>query len=154
MGTGSLTLNSLRQVLPQVFPSEGKLLCLVGSPAIETEEQIGGVRFQHYVPAEEVMPYCDWVICHGGQNTIAQSLLNGVPLIIFPGPIFERRFNAMKAQEAGAGWKLEKGQFNKEALEKLLPTQVERAACAVTLGRRIRSYRGPEGAIRAIQERV
>ncbi|MHB1415778.1 MAG: hypothetical protein ACYC1C_11045 [Chloroflexota bacterium] len=41
-----------------------------------------------------MLPRCDWTVCHGGQHTIVQSLLHGVPLIVLPGPIFERRFNA------------------------------------------------------------
>jgi UDP:flavonoid glycosyltransferase YjiC (YdhE family) len=32
--------------------------------------------------------------CRGGPNAIIQSLASSVPLIIFPGSIFERRFNA------------------------------------------------------------
>jgi UDP:flavonoid glycosyltransferase YjiC (YdhE family) len=154
LGVGSLSLDSLRQVLPNIFPAESSLHCLVGAQSIQSDEQMGGVRFQRYVPAEAVLPYCDWVICHGGQNTIAQSLLHGVPLIVFPGPVFERRFNAQKVQESGAGWMCERHQFTKDRLDRILVTQSNRAARAADLGARIRSYGGPEAAIQAIAERL
>ncbi len=150
LGVGSLSLDTLRQVLPRVFPAEGSLRCLVGAPGIRGDEQIGGVRFQRYVPAEAVLPHCDWVICHGGQNTIAQSLLHGVPLILFPGPVFERRFNAQKVQEAGAGWMAERYQFTQDRLERMLQTQSNRASHAALLGARILSYGGADEAIQAI----
>lgn len=66
-------------------------------------ERIGAVEFRPYVPAADILPAADWTICHGGQNTIAQSLLHNVPLLMFPGLIFERRYNAAKTQPAGAG---------------------------------------------------
>src|SRR6266545_2803496 len=103
MGTGSVPIQRLRDVLPQVFPGAGDVKCLLGAQSIEREECIGGVEFRPYVAANELLPHCDWTLCHGGQNTIMQSLCYGVPLLTFPGPIFERRFNAQKVQQAGAG---------------------------------------------------
>lgn len=152
LGVGSLSQDVLRRVLPRVFPAEGRLQCLVGAQNIQKEEQIGGVRFQRYVPADAVLPQCDWVISHGGQNTIIQSLLHGVPLILFPGPIFERRFNAQKVQEAGAGWMAERYQFTRDRLDYMLQTQENRAAHAIQLGARIQSYGGADEAIQAIAD--
>ena len=154
LGTGSLSLDAQRRVLPQVFPASGSLRCLVGAQSLQADEEIGGVRFSRYVPADAVLPHCDWVICHGGQNTIIQALLNGVPLIIFPGPVFERRFNASKVQEAGAGWMGERDQFTPVWLEKALQTRAERTSRAAELGARIRSYGGADAAIGAIAETV
>lgn len=153
MGTGAVSLDQLRRVLPQVFPAGGETICLVGSQSAQAEE-IGNVRFMPYVPADAVMPHCDWVFCHGGQNTIAQSLVNGVPLIIFPGPVFERRFNACKVQESGAGWMGETDQFTPAWIEKAMESRPERAGRAKALGEKICSYDGAEQVIRAIAAKV
>ncbi len=150
LGTGSLSLDALRQVLPQVFPAEGNLRCLVGAQSIQASEQIGGVSFMRYVPSEAVLPRCDWVLCHGGQNTIIQSLLNGVPLLVFPGPVFERRFNARKVQEARAGWMGERDQFTAGWLKQALASRQRCAPKAARLGERIRSYGGADAAVEAI----
>ncbi|MGD8604565.1 MAG: glycosyltransferase, partial [Anaerolineales bacterium] len=103
VGTGSVSLDRLEDVLPVLFPESGDRRCYVGAQTLAAPYCKEGVYFHPYVPAEELLPMCDWTICHGGQNTIIQSLLYDVPLLIFPGPIFERRYNARKVQEAGAG---------------------------------------------------
>jgi len=151
VGTGSIGLTTLREVLPRVFPESGERRCLVGAPGIAQPERVGGVEFRPYVAVEDVLPRCDWTICHGGQNTIVQSLRQGVPLIIFPGPIFERRFNAQKVQEAGAGLMSEVTGFTIEWLTGALQRQAEFVPRAAALGERIRSYGGAAAAVEAIE---
>ena len=152
VGTGSISLDTLQNVLPQVFPSNGNLTCLVGAQSIDRAYKLGAVEFHPYVPAEVVLPLCDWTICHGGQNTIIQSLLHGVPLIIFPGPIFERRYNARKVEEAGAGLMGEVNEFTVEWLQASFEHQRKYASQAAALGERIRSYGGASAALEAISK--
>jgi UDP:flavonoid glycosyltransferase YjiC (YdhE family) len=151
VGTGALSLDILREVLPKVFPSGGNLTCLVGSQSIREVERVEAVEFRPYVPAEAVLPHCDWTICHGGQNTIIQSLRHGVPLLVFPGPIFERRFNASKVQEAGAGMMAEIDQFTPQWLRAALGRQYEFAPRATILGGKINAYNGPRQAVKALE---
>jgi hypothetical protein len=150
LGTGSVSLPAMRRVLPEVFPAEGSVRCLVGCQSIEQPEKMGGVEFRAYWPAESILPHCDWVICHGGQNTIVQSLRRDVPLIIFPGPIFERRFNARKVVEAGAGLMAELPDFRADWLRAALMRHSECAPGASVLGAKIRSYGGAGAAVAAI----
>jgi UDP:flavonoid glycosyltransferase YjiC (YdhE family) len=154
VGVGSISLDRLRAVLPQVFPAGGPFTCLVGAQSIQAVEKVGHVEFRPYVPAEAVLPHCDWTICHGGQNTIIQSLRRDVPLIIFPGPIFERRFNAQMVQAAESGLMGELPDFNCDWLQTALGRQAGCAARAARLGERIRAYGGAAAAIRAIEERI
>jgi hypothetical protein len=151
MGTGSVSLDRLRRILPQVFPSEGGLTCMVAAQSIHRRVKIGGVEFLPYVPAAEILPSCAWTICHGGQNTIVQSLLNGVPLMVFPGPIFERRFNARRVQELGAGRMGELNEFTAHWLRTALEGQAACAVRAESLGERFRNYGGAAAAIQAIE---
>ena len=150
MGTGSVSLNILQNVLPQVFPSNSDWSCFVGAQSITAPYQLGAVEFRPYVPAEVLLPRCDWTICHGGQNTIIQSLLHGVPLIIFPGPIFERRYNARKVEVANAGIMGEVNQFTVEWLRAAFERQTECAFQAAVVGKRLRSYGGPSEAVEAM----
>jgi hypothetical protein len=151
LGTGAVPIQKARIVLPQIFQPGGQHTCLVGSQSITSVERIGAVEFRPYVPAVDVLPYCDWMICHGGQNTIVQSLMNDVPLLIFPGPIFERRFNARKVQETGAGLMGEVNEFNVEWIVKALEKQPACAGKAAQLGMCIRSYGGARAAVEAMQ---
>jgi UDP:flavonoid glycosyltransferase YjiC (YdhE family) len=65
----------------------------------------------NYIQASELLPHCVMTICHGGLNTITQSNEAGVPLLVFPGPVLERRFNALRVQETNAGFFGELGDF-------------------------------------------
>ncbi len=150
VGTGSLSLKTLEDVLPRVFPAGGKQRCFVGAQSIAVPYRLEGVEFHPYLPAEALLPRCDWTICHGGQNTIIQSLLHGVPLIIFPGPIFERRFNAQKVEAAQAGLMGEVNQFTPVWLRAAFKRQAEFASQAAALGKRLRSYGGAPAAVDAI----
>jgi hypothetical protein len=150
VGTGSVSLNILQNVLPHAFPSNGDWSCFVGAQGIATPYQSGAVEFHPYIPAETLLPQCDWTICHGGQNTIIQSLLYGVPLIIFPGPTFERRYNARKVVQAEAGVMGEVNQFTVEWLYMAFERWRDCAPQAAVLGERLRSYGGPSTAVEAI----
>lgn len=151
LGTGAVSLRTVHAVLPQVFRPEGKYICLVGAQSIASVERIGAVEFRPYVPAADVLPYCDWTICHGGQNTIIQSLMNRVPLLVFPGPIFERRYNARKVQEMGAGRMGEVNDFTAEWIVRALEKQPGCAVKAGQLSARIHSYGGAKTAVEAME---
>ncbi len=150
VGTGSVSLGMLERVLPQVFPAGSERTCIVASQGIKTVRRQGAVEFWPYVDAESLLPHCDWTLCHGGQNTIAQSLRHGVPLIVFPGPIFERRFNAERVRDCGAGLMGEREHFTPEWLSAALARRDEFAAPAAALGARIESYGGAAKAVSMI----
>jgi hypothetical protein len=152
VGTGSVPMELLREVLPKAFPWNGDLICLVAAQNVLSVERLGNVEFRPYTPAGEVLPYCDWTLCHGGQNTIIQSLMYGVPLLMFPGPVFERRFNARKVQAAGAGCMGELPDFTPQWIQSALERRHECTAQARLLGVQLGSYGGAREAIRALEE--
>ena len=71
LGTGSIALTEAERVLPQVFPADGPLRCVVTSSAIGTPYRRGGVEFRSFVTAGAVLRAADWTLCHGGLNTIS-----------------------------------------------------------------------------------
>jgi hypothetical protein len=149
-GTGSVSLGTVQKVLPQVFPEGSDLACVVGGQSIEKPFRLGAVEFHPYVPADKLLPQCSWTVCHGGQNTIIQSLAHAVPLLVFPGAIFERRYNAHKVEQAGAGRMGEVNEFTVEWLRASLERQSEYATGAAAIGKRIRAYGGAAAAVEAI----
>ncbi len=151
LGTGSVPLDAVRRVLPVAFPADNRCEVLVGTPGITSVERIGSVEMRPFVPAAAVLGSCDWTICHGGQNTIIQSLMNGVPLMIFPGPIFERRYNARKVRDAGAGIIGEIDDFNAGWIRRALDCRTACAQQAAQLGEQIRDYGGARAAIAAME---
>lgn len=117
MGTGALPFHIVRKGIMQFMSDKPDHICIVSSQSIKQKEVIGNVEFTSFIPADELLPHCDFVIGHGGLNTIIQSLSFGVPLILFPGPIFERRYNARKVQNLGAGVMGETSNFTKQWLD-------------------------------------
>lgn len=152
LGTGSVSLKLAREILPRIFPAGGKQICLVGAQSLEKMERVENVEFHPYIPAEAVLPLCDWTICHGGQNTIIQSLQFGVPLLVFPGPIFERRFNAHKVQENGAGQMGEIPNFTVDWLQRTLAHPENYAHNAKSLGQKLTAYGGAQASIRELEQ--
>lgn len=132
----------VRRVLAELCATQPDLSCVVNSQGIGHPEQGGHLHLLTYVDVPTLLPHAEWTICHGGQNTIIESLLYGVPLLLFPGPIFERRFNARKVAQAGAGFMGEREDFTVGWLTASMKAQRQARAAAERLGDRIRSYKG------------
>jgi UDP:flavonoid glycosyltransferase YjiC (YdhE family) len=152
VGTGSIEMPVIKKILPRVFTKDKKYICHVASETIHKEQEIGSVKFSSYVPAGQLLPYCDWTICHGGHNTIMQSLLHNVPMMIFPGPIFERRINAGQVEKNGSGFMGELRDFNKDWIESKLSLHDEAAKNASFICEKIKKYGGAIDAVKAIEE--
>lgn len=78
--------------------------------------------------------------------------MNGVPLLVFPGPIFERRFNARKIQQAGAGVMGEANEFTVEWILQAIEKQPACALKASQLREHIRSYGGAKAAVKTMED--
>ncbi|NRT72876.1 glycosyltransferase [Clostridium beijerinckii] len=96
-------------------------------------------NFQIYIATEQVKPYTknninvdkrfDFsklmpeaiaYINHGGQNSIMTGLIYGVPQIVCPGNVFERKYNAASISNLKAGVSLETNIFNAETIKKIV----------------------------------
>lgn len=96
-------------------------------------------NFQIYIATEQVKPYkknninvdkrFDFsklmpeaiaYINHGGQNSIMTGFIYGVPQIVCPGNVFERRYNAASMANLKAGVSLEKNNFNADVIKNIV----------------------------------
>jgi UDP:flavonoid glycosyltransferase YjiC (YdhE family) len=56
----------------------------------------------NFVHVDELFPYTDLVICHGGNGTIYQALAHGIPVLCLTSHI-EQEWNAQALEDAGLG---------------------------------------------------
>ena len=125
--------------------------CLSGTPyryivsmgplhdQIDLAANMAGAEF---LPQTSVIPLCDLVITHGGNNTVTECLHFGKPMIVLP-LFWDQHDNAQRVQELGLGARLDTYRFTDiqmhAALRGLLGDSGLRArlaAAAATIQRR------------------
>jgi MGT family glycosyltransferase len=76
-----------------------------------------------FLPQTSVLPFCDLVITHGGNNTITECLHFGKPTVVLP-LFWDQYDNAQRMQELGLGIRLDPYRFTDtelhDALRRLL----------------------------------
>jgi len=72
---------------------------------------------QKRIPQLQLIPYMELVVCHGGQNTVSETLLQGIPLIILP-IAFDQSQVANNVVLCNAGIRLKFKRFKSDELKK------------------------------------
>ena len=105
------------------------------------------------VPQTSIIPLCDLVITHGGNNTTTESFHFGKPMIVLP-LFWDQYDNAQRVQEIGLGARLPTYDFEDDelraAVDRLLADEDLRARAAAA-GDRIRALDGTRKAADLIE---
>ena len=101
MGTGSIPSKTLERVARELASRMGVEVFLAGVGTSEVHE--GSPHRAPRFDFSMLLPRARVFVNHGGQNSVMDALAYGVPQVIYPGKVFERRFNAESIQKAGAG---------------------------------------------------
>jgi zeaxanthin glucosyltransferase len=133
LGEAVAALEALRETVQGIVVDPGGLLA-------ERQERQGGpepgLLVREYVPQLELLPHLDAVVCHGGHNTVCESLWHGVPLVLAP-IRDDQPIVSGQVVDAGAGVRV---RFNR----------VDAARLASAIG----TVLDPEGGHRAAAERI
>lgn len=65
---------------------------------------------QSKVPQLALIPYLDAVVCHGGHNTVCETLAHGLPLVVIP-IAYDQSYVAGRVAQVGAGIRLNYKRF-------------------------------------------
>ncbi|MFE1409656.1 glycosyltransferase [Streptomyces sp. NPDC058746] len=108
-----------RSVLGAAERLAGEAQLVLAAPASLIGDPPGHLLLQERVPQLELLPHLDAVVCHGGHNTVCESLAHGLPLVVAPirddQPIVARQ-----VVEAGAGVRVRFGRTRAEELRDAL----------------------------------
>lgn len=74
----SVLKNNLNVIISGLSEVEKKQLIA------DIPELIGRSIIKPLIPAEEILPFCNLTICHGGSGTVYQSIAGGTPVLCFP----------------------------------------------------------------------
>jgi len=83
---GTVNAEAGRRFFPVVAAAlEGTgVRAMVIAPPGAVPDPPSGVVVRSWVPQLAVLPLVDAVVCHGGHNTVAESLAHGLPLVVAP----------------------------------------------------------------------
>ena len=78
---------------------------------------------EQFLPQTSILPQCDLLITHGGNNTVAEAFNFGLPVIVTP-LFWDQYDNAQRVHETGFGHRLASYTFEDEeflgAVERLI----------------------------------
>jgi MGT family glycosyltransferase len=112
---------------------------------IELPANMWGAEF---VPQTSVIPLCDLVISHGGNNTATECLHFGKPMIVLP-LFWDQYDNAQRMDELGLGARLDTYRFTDAQMHAVLGRLLDDTALRARLDSEAASIRRSDGVRRA-----
>ena len=100
LGSGSVPAGKVERVVRDAFANTAMDVYVAGA---SKAHDVGNLHFAPRFDFAALLPRATCFVHHGGQNSTMDALRFGVPQIIVPGRVFERRFNAESIAAAGAG---------------------------------------------------
>jgi len=154
MGYGTIPKKRMLRVLSEAFEDSGYQAYIAGMGPEETT--VGNLHTAYRFDFASLLPHAVLLIDHGGQNSVMDGLRYGVPQLICPGQVFERRFNAQSVAEHGAGRVLSLPEFtavNVRGAALQMTAEPSYAQNARALGISLAALGGADAVVRAIRER-
>ena len=153
MGNGTISAKIMKKVITQAF-SGSRYEVYIASSYLEKEDA-GNIHVAPRWDFEELLEEAVIFINHGGQNSIADGLIHGVPQIVVPGNVFERRYNAECLEKSNAGAVVAAGQFTSDVIRSTAETLIgskEIRNNARELGEKLLRAGGAETVLREISD--
>lgn len=151
MGNGTISAKKMRKVVTEAF-SKSRYEVYIASSYLDRED-MGNIHIAPRWNFEEFLEEAVLFINHGGQNSMADGLIHGVPQIVVPGKIFERKYNASCIEKNNAGALVSSDEFTSDIIrgtaERLIGSKDTREN-ARELGEKLLSAGGAETIIREI----
>ncbi|MGH3770091.1 MAG: glycosyltransferase [Pseudonocardiaceae bacterium] len=107
-----------------VAPLADRLQAILVAPPDLVDTPPDHVLVREFVPQLDLLPHLDTVVCHGGHNTVCETLAHGVPLVVAPirddQPVI-----AGQVVNAGAGIRVHFGRVSATELRNAITTVLD-----------------------------
>lgn len=153
MGTGSISpKRQVKEMREAFLDSEYEVYIAT--------KQLNGFKENNINVAErydfsKLLPESIAYINHGGQNSIIDGMVYGVPQIIIPGKVFERRYNAKSVEKNGAGKILTEKEFKSYNIKNIIKEfKKDNTYCisAKHMGKKLEEQGGVKKVVDAIEK--
>ncbi|AJG99435.1 UDP-glucoronosyl and UDP-glucosyl transferase [Clostridium beijerinckii] len=155
MGNGTISPMKLIEELTKAFENS-KYEVYIATEEVEPYKK-NNININKRFDFNKLMPEAMAYINHGGQNSIMTGLMYGVPQIICPGNVFERKYNASSIVKLNAGKILEAKDFDYKIITRIIDEFNEDSTYANNSkksGEMLLSLGGVTKAVQAIEELV
>lgn len=98
----------------EAFEQEKLTVVVVSDPSL-FDKWPDNFIVQQQVPQLELLSYLDLVVCHGGHNTVCETLTNGLPMVVIP-IAYDQSHVAGRVVRTGAGLRLNFNRFKAKHL--------------------------------------
>lgn len=152
MGNGTI---SQRKMLKEVISAfkDSKYSVYIAGRGLK-EKSLNNIYIAPYFNFQTLLPYCLLFIHHGGQNSMIDGLIYGVPQLICAGKVFERKYNAQSIVKIGAGIEISYKDFTgnniKALFEQIISDEIYREN-AFKIGKILLSLGGTEKIIESLE---
>jgi len=92
MGSGTVSPEKTLNIIREAF-KDGRYEIYIASASLR-ENDTGNIHIAKRWDFDKLLDEAVLFINHGGQNSIVDGLIHGVPQIMIPGKVFERKYNA------------------------------------------------------------
>jgi UDP:flavonoid glycosyltransferase YjiC (YdhE family) len=149
---GSADVGLMRRLIGILAETPHRYVVSKG-PQAELIELADNMWGEEFLPQPAILPRCDLVVTHGGNNTVTESLHHGKPMVVLP-LFWDQYDNAQRMAELGFGrrldpWTSEPGELA-GAIDGLLADNAARERLA-TVAARVRSAPGERRAADLIE---
>ncbi len=144
---GSADVELMRRVIAALATTPYRIIVSKGPRHSEFElaDNMWGAEF---LPQTKIIPMCDLVITHGGNNTTVEALHFGKPMVLLP-LFWDQYDNAQRMDELGFGIRLDPYRFTEAELVGALERLLGDAALRAKLDAMGEAIRGRDGLTRA-----
>ncbi|MGX8774326.1 MAG: glycosyltransferase [Bacillota bacterium] len=143
MGNGTISPQKMEQVVSDTFAGT-EYEVHIASAYLEPKDK-GNLHVAPRWDFNSLLDEAVLFINHGGQNSVIDGLLHGVPQIMVPGKVYERKFNAKSIAVNRAGLVLQYGDFEPSMLRAAAEDLIESGAYrsnAEELGEKLKAAGG------------